>query len=209
MTFGIPTSVIPVQPDGSVDLTHHLQWIQNRRKLEASRQRRQLPPSSTAANPLDATRMGGGGDEHATSQFSGYPTDPMSDSSVGTSTSCNVFLPTSKDVLFGRGKPFQQHPGNIRLSLTLDSMRERYNGASRHEKTVLAMDIVKTFQTNGTRFLRRVSNDVDGILWEEVNDSEAREKVSQLFRSIRQGKHHQPKLLPHRPSYGDGSVGSS
>jgi len=137
--------------------------------------------------------MGGGVVERETSQFSGHPNDPMSDSSVGTSASCNVFLPTSNDVLFGRGKPFQQHPGNIRLSLTLDSMRDRYNAVSRNEKTVLAMDIVRTFQANGTRFLRRVSNDVDGILWEEVNDSEAREKESQLFRSIRQGKHHQPK----------------
>jgi len=193
MTFGIPTSVIPVQPDGSVDRSHHLQWIQNRRQLEASRQRRRFQATSGAPSSLGATRMGGGGVERETSQFSGHPNDPMSDSSVGTSASCNVFLPTSNDVLFGRGKPFQQHPGNIRLSLTLDSMRDRYNAVSRNEKTVLAMDIVRTFQANGTRFLRRVSNDVDGILWEEVNDSEAREKESQLFRSIRQGKHHQPK----------------
>jgi hypothetical protein len=193
MTFGIPTSVIPVQDDGRVDLTHHLQWIQNRRKLEASRQRRQLQPPSTVPTPLEGSQS---------------TTDPMSDSSVGTSVSCNVFLPTTKDVLFGRGKPFQQHPGNIRLSLMLDSMRERYNAASRHEKTMLAMDIVMTFQANGTRFLRRVSNDIDGILWEEVNDSEAREKVSQLFRSIRQGKHHQQKLQ-QQVSQGTGSMAPS
>ena len=193
MTFGIPTSVIPVQDDGRVDLTHHLQWIQNRRKLEASRQRRLLQPPSTVPTPLEGSQS---------------TTDPMSDSSVGTSVSCKVFLPTTKDVLFGRGKPFQQHPGNIRLSLTLDSVRERYNAASRHEKTMLAMDIVMTFQANGTRFLRRVSNDIDGILWEEVNNSEAREKVSQLFRSIRQGKHHQQKLQ-QQVSQGNGSVAPS
>jgi hypothetical protein len=113
-------------------------------------------------------------------------TDQLSDSS----TCSEIFLPTTKDVLFGRGKPYQQHAGNVRLSLMLESMQERYEALSRQDKTVMAQTIVKAFQDKGSRFLRRVSDDVDGILWRQVKDSEAREKVSQLFRSMRQGKHH-------------------
>lgn len=37
MTHGIPADVIPVEPDGNVNLTNHLEWIEMRRALEAQR----------------------------------------------------------------------------------------------------------------------------------------------------------------------------
>lgn len=105
-----------------------------------------------------------------------------------TTDSCHsiksgIFLPSSKDVLFGRGRPFQEHPGNVRFSLIIDSLQPRYEVARRSEKTVIAEEVVKKMKSRGGRFLRRL----DGC-WEEVSDIMAREKVSQAFRSLRPGR---------------------
>mmetsp|Transcript_37432 Transcript_37432/g.90844 ORF Transcript_37432/g.90844 Transcript_37432/m.90844 type:complete len:405 (+) Transcript_37432:141-1355(+) len=37
MTHGIPADLIPVEGDGSINLTNHLEWIEQRRALEAAR----------------------------------------------------------------------------------------------------------------------------------------------------------------------------
>ena len=94
-----------------------------------------------------------------------------------------LLLPSNKDVLFGRGRPFQEHAGNLRLSSIIESLKPRYEELKRTEKTLLAGDVVKKMKGQGTRFLRQI----DGY-WKEVDDSVAREKVSQGFRSLRSGK---------------------
>lgn len=163
MTFGIPTSDFPViEVDGKTGLrrNRHHEWIEARHCVEMLRAGKGLvhptSPSSVATTPIVQSAV---------------PTDQK------------LFLPTSKDVLFGRGRPFQEHPGNIRLSLIVESLQERYEQLSRNDKTVLAEDVVNKMKAQGTRFLRQQNG-----YWETVKESMAREKVSQGFRSIRSGK---------------------
>lgn len=73
----------------------------------------------------------------------------------------NVILnPTHRDVLMGRGRPYQDYPGNVRLSKLVLLEEEKFNDASstRHDKTIISMQIVQSIQKSGGRFLRRKDN---------------------------------------------------
>ena len=42
-----------------------------------------------------------------------------------------VIVPSQTDVLLGRGKPIQNHPGNMRLSLIVETVLKHYEESSR------------------------------------------------------------------------------
>jgi hypothetical protein len=46
-----------------------------------------------------------------------------------------IILPGPYDVLFGRGKSFQEHPGNMRYRQLVESHMEMYEAANKIEKT--------------------------------------------------------------------------
>ena len=62
-------------------------------------------------------------------------------------------IPKPVDVLLGRGRPFQDYLGNIRLAQLVEDKRNNYQLADKHEKTG----------------------------WKEVSDLVAPDKVSQTF----------------------------
>lgn len=98
-----------------------------------------------------------------------------------------ISQPSRFDVLFGRGKPYQGHAGNIRLHKIVDLYKPRYSQARRHEKTEIAEEIVQFIKSAGAnnnnnkpgRFLKRMENEE---AWVEVSDSIARDKVSHALR---------------------------
>jgi len=87
------------------------------------------------------------------------------------------------DVLFGRGKGVQAHPGNKRLRELVEANLERYERASRLEKTLLAETIVRNIKDTSGRFLKLDSGRGGG--WTEVNDETARDKIAHAFRTQR------------------------
>jgi len=96
--------------------------------------------------------------------------------------SSKILQPTQFDVLFGRGKPYQGHAGNIRLHKVVDLYKTRYSKARRHEKTEIAEEIVQFVKNGGAkagRFLKRLEGEES---WVEVSDSIARDKVSHALR---------------------------
>lgn len=93
-----------------------------------------------------------------------------------------ILRPAHMDVLFGRGKPYQSHPGNNRLHEVVELCKDRYSQARRHVKTEIAQEIVDYIKVGCTvpgRFLKRVEG--DGT-WAEVSDDVARDKVSHALR---------------------------
>ena len=84
------------------------------------------------------------------------------------------------DVLFGRGKPFQIHPGNVRLHQLVDERKHVYTMSRRDDKTMIATSIVNLIKREGGRFLRKYKNDKKK--WMEVDDIVARNKVSHALR---------------------------
>ena len=100
--------------------------------------------------------------------------------------------PRETDVLLGRGKPFQNHHGNLVLNSHLHEHRARYQRARKTEKRNIGRAILTEFQLRGVRFLKRVDESLTGtsspvegstnIVWFEVSDDEAINKICHTLR---------------------------
>ena len=90
-----------------------------------------------------------------------------------------IDLPTTFDVLLGRGKPIQYHAGNVHLRHVIDNHRDKYDVAGRGGKAVVADTIVQLIKSSSRRFLKQGKNG----WWYEVPDDVAREKVCSGFRT--------------------------
>jgi hypothetical protein len=90
--------------------------------------------------------------------------------------------PQMNDVLFGRGKPIQERPGNVRFREILELHRPQYDKGEKFEKTAITTNIVRIVKGEGGRFLKQNDN---GRGWLEVDDASARMKVSHAFRTRR------------------------
>jgi hypothetical protein len=87
--------------------------------------------------------------------------------------------PNPKDVLIGRGKPYRDLPGNVVWDVAIQGAFERYRACStQFEKTCISMDVVKSVQDTGSRFLER---DQDG--WKLLDDVVSRKKTAVAFRN--------------------------
>lgn len=92
-----------------------------------------------------------------------------------------VVIPSRLDVLFGRGRPIQEHFGNLRYHALLDCYMDAYERAKKFDKKKIAMQIVRTVQEHGGRFLKQESAG-----WEVVEDNNVSlKKVAHGFRSLR------------------------
>ena len=91
-----------------------------------------------------------------------------------------IEFPRNTDVLLGKGKPIQEHLGNMRLHLLVDQQLPRYDSCSKKEKTELATEIIQMVKASAGRVLTQESG-----VWTEVSDDIARQKVSNLFRNRR------------------------
>ena len=89
-----------------------------------------------------------------------------------------IDLPGRDDVLVGKGKPFQDHRGNVVLRQLVELRLEEYNAARKGDKTTFTRDVVQLVKG------RFVKKDKDGW-WEEVSEAYAREKVVRVFGSLR------------------------
>lgn len=69
-----------------------------------------------------------------------------------------IQCPTQFDVLLGRGRPYQDFPGNIRLHQMIDLRRRSYETLSKSGKTAIVVDIVHAIHKMGGRFLKRTSD---------------------------------------------------
>jgi hypothetical protein len=91
-----------------------------------------------------------------------------------------VVIPRRLDVLFGRGKPIQEHFGNLRYHALLDHYQPAYEQAKKFDKMNIAKRTVDQVHEYSGRFLKQ-----EGAGWIVVDDNIAREKVSHAFRTRR------------------------
>jgi hypothetical protein len=92
----------------------------------------------------------------------------------------NTITPSNHDILFGRGKQYQDHVGNKRFRAVISMNMPRYGSptARRHEKTRITYEIVEEFYNDGCRFLKKDANDC----WHDVGIAMARHKVAHALR---------------------------
>lgn len=91
------------------------------------------------------------------------------------------------DVIFGRGKRSEYHPGNQRMREIVDKYKIQYHSLKRLEKRELVVRVYKEIAEGGTRFLKRVTEENEWIM---VDVPVAMEKVSRTLRSRNKTKKH-------------------
>jgi hypothetical protein len=105
-----------------------------------------------------------------------------------------IELPRRNDVLLGKGKPFQKHPGNQRLHELVQTYLEEYNFASRSGgRALVGRKIVQEIwhppSGSSGRFLQRREDHLKSGWWEVVTDEVVLiEKVCNALRGFRKKK---------------------
>lgn len=96
-----------------------------------------------------------------------------------------VVEPTPRDVLLGRGRGNQLHPGNIRFRAFLNEFQEEYENTPKYTRIDTPTEITRRLLADGVRFLRKEDN---GGGWVEISFGEVERKVKQLFRTRKKMK---------------------
>jgi hypothetical protein len=91
-----------------------------------------------------------------------------------------IYCPSPLDVLCGRGKPFQEHSGNVRLAELFEKHQDLYRTTKRGGKSEVSEDILRLVREYDGCFIKKKEGEDE---WIVVDDDEAREKVSQGFRN--------------------------
>jgi len=91
-----------------------------------------------------------------------------------------VEVPTVVDVLLGRGKSYQAHPGNINFLAIVDRFRSQYEGGGKAEKRRIVDQVNSIIISQGGRFLRIADSGDD---WDLMSESEAFRKIRNAFRT--------------------------
>jgi hypothetical protein len=143
--------------------------------------------------PVDFLPMDSNGKSLDTTQFKKFLEQQKEAENIQRDlalTLARIDFPSTRDVLLGRGRPFQDFPGNLRLAVIVDLHRERYYSAVHGEKSMISAEVVRIVKVSGGRFLKQ-NESKDG--WEEVGDIIANGKVSHSFRTL--PKRNEPKHL--------------
>lgn len=78
---------------------------------------------------------------------------------------CNV---RSTDVIFGRGKCYQEHPGNRRMRAIIRHYKEQYNTTPRSKKRDLAEALYSEITQDGARFLHKSAGEEDTFVVADI-----------------------------------------
>ena len=87
---------------------------------------------------------------------------------------------TDRDVLLGRGKLAQYHPGNVRFRQFLESHADDYENTPRQSRTQISARWTRELLASGVHFWKK---EEDG--WIECSLEEVVPKVAQFFRTLR------------------------
>jgi hypothetical protein len=96
--------------------------------------------------------------------------------------------PRKRDVLLGRGKPFQNFSGNRRMLRIVSQFKGEYAARPRDQKRLYVETALEAVLKDGARFLRRVDVADGTHRWEEVDRTAAAEKVWHVLRSKGEGR---------------------
>jgi hypothetical protein len=214
LSFGISSETLPLDFEGDPSRIRHAQWLQQlwqslpreqqqqqqfnnniagaAMSICSSRKSTESPSvfSSDDDDTWDGDTSNRGRYTPSASAPQSSPFAASSSSGVGVRMGGAFVDPTPVDVVFGRGKGFQNHDGNVQFHRLVDVHLIEYDKGSKLDKTRLSENILKMVQANSGRFLRQ---DVRGN-WLEVDDGTAREKISRAFRARRTAYRNNQRL---------------
>ena len=186
-SFGIPNTILPLLPSNDDVHAHHVDlFVQNQIQKSAE----SLLMSSSCYESLQtlaeqqrhSDSNGNNGVGSAKERLGTKGVNPTKGSHGNGSS--KYYIPKDCDILLGRGRAAQLHPGNKELLQIATERLDEYKKADRFTKTCISLEIIQRVeQHNGGKFLEynKKTNQ-----WEPVQPAlRVRDKVSNLFRSLR------------------------
>ncbi|CAJ1937590.1 unnamed protein product [Cylindrotheca closterium] len=175
--YGIPLDTLPVDVNGNLKESILNVWLHNHLAKERSLKTRYrsaknngpLFPEDEDGN-LTSSSSGGDGEGGAN----------RANNNVASINSVQDGI-WETDVLFGRGRLVQYHPGNMQFREFLGEHREEYESLSRNQRRKACVDLTNELIGNGTRFLKQGADDE----WMPCDFEVAVDKVSQFYRTRR------------------------
>eukprot|EP00980_Cylindrotheca_fusiformis_P017373 scaffold5392_cov107-Cylindrotheca_fusiformis.AAC.6 len=192
--FGIPTECFPVTNDGSIDVQQHRAWVKQKEaelqiQLDWSSFSETALLKAEVGSPEESALENDNTEESETTAALRAQTSDFKTLLRATEMAPNSLIqPTLKDVVLGRGRWFQDFPGNIAFRTYLADRSDEYDKADRAGKNILTKSVIRSLNASGTRFLG-LSSPTNGIpMWEEASFKEVYNKISQCYRSARKTK---------------------
>jgi hypothetical protein len=93
-----------------------------------------------------------------------------------------VYKLHKSDVVFGRGRGFQDHPGNQRMRDMIEKYKTQYHSLKREGKRKLVESVYKEIKDGGGRFLKKLNGEYEEDIWVVVDRPIAFQKVSHTMR---------------------------
>jgi hypothetical protein len=151
---------------------------------EGSRQRKQ--GATRSGSPKTETTTKGGVSRLPPPEGSGPASSmmlPVHTTSLNSKAGvAQTRKPNPEDILLGRGKPYQHHPGNEAMRRLVEQHKDNYNSLPRDKRGVVANMLMCQLQDVGARFLKRDDTVKNGG-WEVAQGSEAYEKLCHALRA--------------------------
>jgi len=147
-----PTPINLPSPDMTVMHLRRVSASGDYQNQQQPQQPKAWAPTSNDALMLDTSSL-----EHIISDSDGAGEDDEDDSASFHSAASRdkefPLKPRAMDVIFGRGQPLRDHPGNIRMREIIKQYTQLYRDATKQEKSKLLKQIEKAIAANGIRFL--------------------------------------------------------
>ncbi len=103
------------------------------------------PPKSSSSPPVASSTAE---EEMPDAHASSVNVDRQSDDEDGVTEAEKIFVPRKYDVLFGRGRPLQDHPGNLRFHRIVNRARASYVSSRKEDKISVARDVMNEIKTS-------------------------------------------------------------
>jgi hypothetical protein len=108
--------------------------------------------------------------------------DEVAAESIAQGDSHEPLKPLDKDILLGRGRPYHDFPGNIRMLDIVARNKSEYANLPRDKKRQFAANVLHEVLNEGARFLRRCETAGGEEYWQRVDEASAFGKVWHALR---------------------------
>jgi len=161
--YGIPIDYFPVDAKGHIRKGIGTAWFQ----MHVAKDRQDNWRPSSIKEILSSVASEGG--------------DDKKEKTNETTGAIKIISLQEDDVVFGRGRPLQDHPGNVRFRKYLEKHRNDYENAPHYMKGKTAANFARALIAKGVRFLE-LTNSFDFV---ETDFDRAAKRVGNVFRELR------------------------
>ena len=189
-SHGIPLDTFPIDIDGKVRESILNLWFYKYQQMQTESKGFVNNSSSVTDTSEISNHSSSWGEQGGVPLYARQSLHDQSYLSIPSSVAYKPFVnpqsigPTKSDILLGRGRFAQSWDGNVMFRDYIEGQSDAYDSLSRAERQRKTIEVTHELISKGIRFFEQQESGE----WIEADFSDARKKVSQMFRSIRKKK---------------------